>query len=135
MNQTAKASETSEKRPSWPKRAWSALLGGIGWLLSPLSWWNDLLVNVPLAYLFALPFSLFDERLYVPAFVMGYWLTNVVGFILLHKGVIGAFSSRQTSLKKDLIIATMYTVVIAAAAMLGWLPSPASLLSKWQGWL
>lgn len=132
MNQTKSASETSEK-PSWPKRAWSAFLGGLGWFLSPLSWWNDLVVNVPLAYLFALPFSLFDERLYVPAFVLGYWLTNVLGFILLHKGVIGVFSSRRTSLEKDLIIATIYTIAIAVAASLGWLPSPASLLEKWHG--
>ncbi len=34
----------------------------IGYLLSPLSWWNDLFVNVPLAYLFALPFSLLHEH-------------------------------------------------------------------------
>jgi hypothetical protein len=96
-----------------------------------LSWWNDLVVNVPLAYLFAVPFSLFDERLYVPSFALGYWLTNVLGFVLLHKGVVGMVSAKRASLKRDLLIATGYTVVVAAAASLGWLPSPASLLEKW----
>lgn len=124
--------EKSQKRPSWMKRVWSALVGGLGWLLSPLSWWNDLLVNVPLAYLFAVPFSLFDERLYVPAFVLGYWITNVLGFVLLHKGVVGVVSSRKSTLKKDLVVATVYTMVIATAAFLGWLPSPASLLEQWR---
>jgi len=124
--------EKSKKRPSWMKRVWSALVGGLGWLLSPLSWWNDLLVNVPLAYLFAVPFSLFDERLYVPAFVLGYWITNVLGFVLLHKGVVGVVSSRKSTLKKDLVVATVYTMVIATAAFLGWLPSPASLLEQWR---
>lgn len=124
--------EKSQRRPSWMKRVWSAFLGGLGWLLSPLSWWNDLLVNVPLAYLFAVPFSLFDERLYVPAFVLGYWITNVLGFVLLHKGVVGVVSSRKSTLKKDLVVATAYTVVIATAAFLGWLPSPASLLAQWR---
>ncbi len=127
-----KTSKEPVRRPSWPKRTWSALIGALGWLLSPLSWWNDLLVNVPLAYLFALPFSLIDEKLYVPSFVVGYWLTNVVGFVLLHKGVVGVMRDRKSSLKKDLIVATGYTVVIATAAFLGWLPSPSSLLEQWR---
>lgn len=29
------------------------LLLGIGWLLSPLCWWNDLVINLPLAWLVA----------------------------------------------------------------------------------
>ena len=37
-----------------------------GFILSPLSWWNDLLVNIPLAYLFSLPFSILDESLFLP---------------------------------------------------------------------
>ena len=34
---------------SWKRKAYGGLLGFIGFLLSPLSWWNDLFVNVPLA--------------------------------------------------------------------------------------
>jgi len=107
-------------------------VAGLGWLLSPLSWWNDLVVNVPLAYLFAAPFSLLDERLYVPAFALGYWLTNLLGFVLLHKGVVGVVSTRKATLRKDLFVATAYTLVIVLAAWLGWLPSPASLLEQWR---
>lgn len=114
-----------------PRRTWGAFVAAVGWLLSPLSWWNDLVVNVPLAYLFALPFSLLDERLYVPSFALGYWLTNVLGFVLLHKGVVGMVSTKRVSVKRDLLIATAYTAVVATAASLGWLPSPASLLEKW----
>ena len=98
-----------------------------------MSWWNDLVVNVPLAYLFALPFSLLDERLYVPAFALGYWLTNVLGFVLLHKGAVSMVSTRRASLRRDLLVATGYTILIAVAASLGWLPSPASLLDEWRG--
>lgn len=107
-------------------------MAGFGWLLSPLSWWNDLVVNVPLAYLFAVPFSLLHERLYIPAFALGYWLTNVLGFVLLHKGVVGIVSERKASLKQDLLVGTAYTVVVVAVAALGWLPSPASLLEQWR---
>ena len=124
--------ETSKDRPGRGRRAGSAILAGLGWLLSPLSWWNDLVVNVPLAYLFAAPFSLLDERLYVPAFALGYWLTNLLGFVLLHKGVVGVVSTRKATLRKDLFVATAYTLVIVLAAWLGWLPSPASLLEQWR---
>jgi hypothetical protein len=76
------------------------VIAAIGFVLSPLSWWNDVVVNVPLAYLFAWPFSAWDERLYVPAFVLGYWLTNIAGLVLLHKGIAGAVSDRKTSLDR-----------------------------------
>lgn len=124
--------KTSKNRPGWGRRAFSATVAGLGWLLSPLSWWNDLLVNVPLAYLFATPFSLLDERLYIPAFALGYWLTNLLGFVLLHKGIVGMVSTRKASLRKDLFVATVYSFVIVVAAWLGWLPSPASLLQQWS---
>jgi hypothetical protein len=110
------------------KRARGSVLAAIGFVLSPLSWWNDLVVNVPLAYLFAWPFSAWDEQLYVPAFVLGYWLTNIVGLVLLHKGVAGVVSDRRTSLKWDLVMATGYSALIALVAYLGWLPSPTTFL-------
>ncbi|MEB3104243.1 MAG: hypothetical protein VKN17_00515, partial [Cyanobacteriota bacterium] len=31
----------------------AVVLIGVGWLLSPLCWWNDLVINLPLAYGFA----------------------------------------------------------------------------------
>jgi hypothetical protein len=63
---------------------------------------------------------------------LGYWITNVLGFVLLHKGVTGVFRERSSSLKSDLLIATGYTVLIAVAAGLGWLPSPHALLEMWD---
>lgn len=124
--------EPADSRLTWGRRFWNALVAGFGWLLSPLSWWNDLLVNVPLAYLFSVPFSLLDQRLYVPAFALGYWLTNIFGFVLLHKGVVGMVSKRKASLRRDLLLATIYTVAVTSAAWLGWLPSPTALLEKWS---
>lgn len=126
-------STDGESRLSWGRRTVAAIVAGLGWLLSPLSWWNDLVINVPLAYLFSVPFSLIDERLYVPAFAIGYWLTNVLGFVLLHKGVAGMVSTRKASLRHDLLVGTAYTVVVVIVASLGWLPSPTTLLDQWRG--
>ena len=37
----------SKSRPSWGLRQRSSILGRLVWLLSPISRWNDQLVNVP----------------------------------------------------------------------------------------
>ncbi|HXP63017.1 MAG TPA: hypothetical protein VN829_21130, partial [Dongiaceae bacterium] len=62
------------------------VLAVVGYMLSPLSWWNDLWVNVPLALVFAWTVSLFYRPAFKPCLVIGYWLTNVAGFVLMHKG-------------------------------------------------
>jgi hypothetical protein len=63
-----------------------SLLALIGYILSPLSWWNDPFVNFPLAAAVAWVVAWF----YPPAFqvtaVAAYWMTNVVGLVLMHKG-------------------------------------------------
>ena len=51
---------------SWKRKLWGSTLGVIGFLLSPLSWWNDLLVNIPLAVAFAWVVSWF----YPPCFTL-----------------------------------------------------------------
>src|SRR3974390_863363 len=58
----------------------------IGYMLSPLSWWNDLFVNVPLALVFAWTISFFYKPAFVASLIVGYWLTNVLGFVLMQKG-------------------------------------------------
>ncbi len=97
----------------------------VGYLLSPLSWWNDLFVNVPLAYVFALPFSLLYEPLYLPAFVVGYWLSNLLGFILLHRAGTMLTGKQQAGVlwKNSLVITLLYTFLIVLLVALGVLPS------------
>lgn len=108
-----------------------ALLAAAGFILSPLSWWNDLLVNVPLAYLFAAPFAQLNEALFLPAFVLGYWLSNLLGLVLLHLGAGGAVRpNRPVDLRRDLLISVGYTVLIIALVAGGHLPSPVALLGR-----
>ncbi|OGV68386.1 MAG: hypothetical protein A3K19_05325 [Lentisphaerae bacterium RIFOXYB12_FULL_65_16] len=107
------------------------LVGFVGYILSPLSWWNDAFVNVPLAYLFSWPFAHFDDRLFLPAFICGYWATNVLGMILLHHGLQGAFGkgkSERWDWRHDLAVSTIYTGLIALLVLAGWLRSPATYL-------
>lgn len=114
-----------------PKRAtFHTLLAIVGYALSPLSWWNDLVVNVPLAYIFALPFSLMDERLFPVSFILGYFLSNLIGFMLLHKGLAGVLRKSQPhfNLKQTLWVTIFYTLLLVVLVILGWLPSPQELL-------
>ncbi|SRR5258706_21754 len=101
------------------------LLGFIGFMLSPLSWWNDAFVNIPLA----IGFGWLVATIYKPAFqgavVIGYWLTNVLGFVLMHKGaekVLHGDNARPYSKKalvRDLLISLAYTAVIVVLLKMG----------------
>ena len=72
------------------------ILATIGYILSPLSWWNDLLINIPLAYAFAFPFGFVSRSLFLPMMIFGYWITNVVGFMLMHYGVTDLVSKEKS---------------------------------------
>ncbi len=71
------------------------LLALVGFILSPLSWWNDAFVNLPLAYAFGYLCALFDKELFLPATIFGYWLSNIIGFILMHHGLRAARSQER----------------------------------------
>ena len=61
-------------------------LAFIGYMLSPLSWWNDLFVNWPLALACAWVISWFYKPAFTASLILAYWLTNVLGFVLMQKG-------------------------------------------------
>lgn len=94
-------------------------LAFIGFMLSPLSWWNDLFVNIPLALAFAWLVSLFWPAVFTASFVLGYWLTNVLGLVLMQKGAQQALSETpkpytRRQLAADLGISLAYTLLIVA---------------------
>ncbi len=104
-------------------KAWT--ITALGFILSPVSWWNDIVVNIPLAYLFAVPFGIINKQFFLPAFILGYWLTNILGFILLHHGIRQIFLERkEKSFKKELwkniVISLIYTVMIIFCIKMGW---------------
>ena len=105
------------------------ILGTIGYLLSPLSWWNDLIVNIPLAYGFASVFGLISERLFFPMIVIGYWLTNVLGLFLMHYGIGMATQKKESiNIKKQALILFGYTILIVILIKLNILRLPAEYL-------
>ena len=109
---------------SWKRKTYGGVLAFIGFMLSPLSWWNDLFVNVPLAVGFAWLVSLVYKPAFIAAAIVGYWLTNVLGFVLLHKGAQQAFTSEdkpctRRGLLRDILISLLYTLLIVVLVKLG----------------
>ena len=112
-----------------------SIIAAIGYMLSPLSWWNDLFVNVPLALGFAWVMSLVDSRAFMPSLIVGYWLTNVIGFVLLHKGAqqvlsLGPKPYTRRDLLKDVSISLLYTLLIVLLVQFGVLKPVQSYFPK-----
>ncbi len=105
------------------------ILATIGYILSPLSWWNDLVINIPLAYAFAFPFGLISRSLFLPMMILGYWITNIVGLMLMHHGVTDLVSKEKSKhTKKELMenvaISILYTLLVVIFVKIGWLKFP-----------
>ena len=119
----------------WKRKITGGFLAVIGFMLSPLSWWNDLFVNVPIALAFAWLISLLYERAFEASFVVGYWLTNVLGFILMHKGGQKMFTGQprkysRRDLLRDVGISLLYTALIVLLVKSGILKPIKSYFSR-----
>ncbi|MGV0106218.1 DUF2628 domain-containing protein [Nostoc sp. DSM 114160] len=116
------------------KNIFKKLRGGffvvLGYLLSPLCWWNDLLFNLPIAYAFGYVCSFLSPKLLLPCSIIGYWLSNIVGILLMQFGSKDIFQNepQEHNLKKELltglISSTLYTLLIILLLQLKILDSP-----------
>jgi len=107
-------------------------LVGLGYLLSPLSWWNDAFFNLPIAYGFAFALNWMFTDSFMLLTVVGYWLSNIIGILMMQWGTFNLFlEQRQTNFKRDLLLgflgATIYTIVIVALMNIGMIETPAFL--------
>ena len=95
-------------------RAGGSGVAGIGFILSPVSWWNDALVNIPLALGAARAVSHLtgvDVRI---LFGLFYWATNIAGIILMAAGsgysLGGALSRRSIAI--GILASIAYTLAV-----------------------
>ncbi len=128
---SAPKAQTLRAPVAWKRKITGSILGVVGFMLSPLSWWNDAVVNLPLAVLFAWVVGLIYKPAAQPrsaafnaAVIIGYWLTNILGFVLMHKGAQQAFSKTESkyswrSLSKDVAISLIYTCLIVVLIKTG----------------
>ena len=120
--------------PKVSMNIWKKLRGGfllvLGYLLSPLCWWNDLLFNLPIAYFFGYLCSLLSPKLLFPCTILGYWLSNIIGILLIQYGSVDMFQqeNKERNFKKELFnslaSSTAYTLVIVLLIQLKIIDTP-----------
>lgn len=110
------------------KKIFGGGMAAVGFLLSPLSWWNDLLINIPLAYFLASPLGLINRKIFIVGFVGFYWLTNLLGFVLMHLGLIewrgSVDKTLQQLLKENFPMTFIYTLLMVLVVQFGWVKLP-----------
>lgn len=93
---------------------------GLGYLLSPLCWWNDIIFNLPIAYGFGWLCHLISPSFLIPGTIIGYWISNVIGMLMIQFGAANLMDnqSQTRNVKKELftglVSSTLYTLVIVA---------------------
>lgn len=119
------------------KKFLSGVVGLLGFILSPVSWWNDIVVNFPLSYVMAVPFGMISRDLFLPMFIVSYWVTNILGLILMHFGINGVMKDGQKitrdELLKTIFFCVIYSVVITLLVQQGILKLPTELLDRVSG--
>jgi len=114
----------------WFKKIRGGLLLAIGYLLSPLCWWNDIFFNLPIAYAFGYICSSLSPDLLFPCTIVGYWLSNIAGMLLMQLGTLDVLADKpkEKNLKKELLTgvvsSTVFTVVIVALIHFNVLDTP-----------
>jgi hypothetical protein len=84
----------------------------IGWLLSPFTTWNDVLINIPLAYLAAsLFFKVFPFNFALQVIIF-YWLSNGLGIILMYLTGRSEIKNKRLSFRSILVTLLIYSITL-----------------------
>lgn len=115
------------------------LLLAVGWLLSPLCWWNDLVINLPLAYGFGLLVKQLRPEWFAGGLIVGYWLSNVLGIVLMQTSALEVFQqpgephARRRELLWGLLTSSVYTLVVFVLVHVGVIHTPIAELTSTAG--
>lgn len=105
---------------------------GLGYMLSPLSWWNDAFFNLPIALVVGYAMGWLHAGWFFPGAIAGYWLSNVAGMVMLQFGATDALVEDEPHRpQRDVLIglgsSTLYTLVVVALVYWHVLEIPAFL--------
>lgn len=94
----------------------------IGWLLSPLTFWNDAFINIPLSYLLANLCVRLVPINFLLLVLIFYWLTNVAGLAIMYAtgaDILKEKGQRLKEIAKIVLTMIIYSVILAALGRLG----------------
>lgn len=94
------------------KKFFPGLLFAVGYILSPLSWWNDIFINLPLAWLLGNVANFFLPGSFEIGMIGGYWLSNLAGILFMLWGgsrLLGKQPPQKRELWISVAISLLYT--------------------------
>jgi len=106
------------------KKFISRLVFIVGWLLSPFTFWNDLFINIPVAYFVASLLYRFMHSDFSLLVVICYWASNAIGILMMYVSGKNIFKEGRSVLKElTILLAAIvaYSLVLAVLARLGML--------------
>ena len=104
------------------RRVLGGVLAIVGYVLSPLSWWNDAFVNIPIAYLAASVIALINDRLFKLVFVSSYVASNIIGILMMYIGgsyMAGKNPTSRRLLTISIVVTLVYSGIIVALVEIG----------------
>jgi hypothetical protein len=103
----------------WGRGAFERTIFFIGWVLSPFTFWNDALVNIPLSYLLAnLVIRVFKADFLLVVLVF-YWLTNALGILLMWgsgKSLVEGAKNKGREILKIFGTILIYSIILTVLA-------------------
>ena len=86
-----------------------------GYFLSPASWWNDAVVNLPLAWLAASVAELVLPCSFQLAVIVCYWASNLAGILMMlwsgHR-LLGIKREKRFEIVNAVTISILYTIIV-----------------------
>lgn len=108
-------------------RLYAIIMIALGYLLSPLSFWNDLYVNIPLAYLMSTGFQKIINLPLVILFPVFYVITNIIGILIFQYYVLKGFKYKfdvKKIVKIEKALAIISLLIVIALFFLGYIDIP-----------
>ncbi|MFH1190054.1 MAG: hypothetical protein V1682_05120 [Candidatus Omnitrophota bacterium] len=88
------------------------LLFFVGWILSPFTTWNDVFINIPLAYLSASLFFKVFPCNFALLVIIFYWLSNGLGLALMYVTSRSVLREKRLSFMSILLTILTYSIVL-----------------------
>lgn len=88
----------------------------LGWLLSPLTSWNDVFLNIPLSYVLAVAVKKIFNTDFVVTLVAAYWFTNILGIVMMVASGQSIFRDKNNRQRELLVI--LGTMIVYSLLMI-----------------
>lgn len=85
----------------------------IGWLFSPLTWWNDCFINIPISYIGAHFFAPLFHLPFGTMVIVLYWGTNILGIVGMVVGGKGITENCPNNIKTLMVMALVMGIYSA----------------------